>query len=124
MMNETIMEDSLLSAVLRKLPLIRSAPNKSELLLGPSVKSINATNHTATLDNGDEISFKRCLIAVGTTTRNSPIGNVVARNAARFVSGAQSKVDWRRIDNVFQQNAQLQIAGEVSRAHMTVVGGG
>ncbi|KAI0564379.1 FAD/NAD(P)-binding [Gracilaria domingensis] len=122
--DEPSMEDNLISAVLKRIALISSTPKKPELLIGPSVKSINATNRTAILDNGDQIAFRRCLIAVGSTMPDIPVGKVVARDAEGLVSGAQSVCDWGRIDQVFQQNARLQRTGEVNRAHMTVVGGG
>lgn len=94
-----------------------------EIVIGPKVKSIDASERTAKLCDGSEISFERCLIAVGSTIPEIPIGKVVSRDAAGLVSGAQSKPDWEAIETVIQDGEQAFNSSE-SRPHLTVVGGG
>ncbi|CAN8072814.1 unnamed protein product [Agarophyton chilense] len=118
--DEPTQQDSFLSAIFNRIPFIHTTSKQPEFLIGPSVKSINATNRIATLDNGDEVSFKRCLIAVGSTMPDIPIGKVISHDAERLVSGAQSGHDWERIDRVLQYTDSQ----EENRAHITVVGGG
>lgn len=101
----------------------KRAPSKvPEIVIGPTVKNIDISERIATLSDGSEVGFQRCLIAVGSTIPKIPIGKVVSRDAVSLVSGAQSKSDWRAIDDVIRDGEQAMSSD--CRAHLTVVGGG
>lgn len=103
---------------------ISGAVRNPEILIGRSVKKIDSASRVAVLDDGVEIGFERCLIAVGSSVPQVPIGKVVSRDAAKLVSGAQSKADWDRIDSIVQQGLEKAQGSQGARPHLTVVGGG
>lgn len=100
------------------------AGKSPEIVIGRRVKTIDAAKRIAILDDATEISFERCLIAVGSSVPDIPIGTVVSRNAAILVSCAQSTSDWNRIDSLIQEGFGTSSDSQQSRAHLTVVGGG
>lgn len=95
-----------------------------EIVIGPRVMKIDASRRVAILDDATEITFEKCLIAVGSTIPDIPIGKIVSREAASLVSGVQTKSDWKLIDSVIQQGKETPLPSGESRAHLTIVGGG
>lgn len=97
-----------------------------DIVIGPRVKALDSANRIALLDDGTEVSFERCLIAVGSTIPDIPVGKVVSRDASNLVSGAQSNSDWRHMNEVVRENyiPSPISAEEDMRAHVTIVGGG
>lgn len=97
-----------------------------EVVIGPKVTKLDAVNRVATLDDGAQISFERCLIAVGTNVPDIPFGRVVSTEAKTLVSGAQSTSEWRHINETIQSKFVPAISGKHDgcRAHVTIVGGG
>lgn len=103
---------------------ISSSGQEPEILVGRSVRKIDSSSRVAILDNGSEVAFERCLIAVGGSIPEIPIGKVVSRDAANLVSGAQSSEDWERIDSIVRDGLQKAKDSGQARPHLTVVGGG
>lgn len=106
-------------------PLSVALPSRSpEIVIGPKVQEIDVASRTAVLDNGSQITFDRCLIAVGSSLPDIPIGRVISKEAAALVSGAQTQTDWQAIDAVIQDGEAFTTDADAGRAHVTVVGGG
>lgn len=95
-----------------------------EIVLGPRVTKVNSSHRIATLDDSTEITFEKCLIAVGNAIPDIPVGKVVSKDASSLVSGAQTISDWNLIDSVIRQGSETPLPSGESRAHLTVVGGG
>lgn len=100
------------------------AGQSPEIVIGRRIKTIDVAKRIAILDDATELSFERCLIAVGSSVPDVPIGKVVSRNAESLISGAQSTSDWNRIDSLIQEGFGTPPDPQHSRAHLTVVGGG
>lgn len=94
-----------------------------EILIGPTVESVDTASRTATLDDGTLISFQRCLLAVGADIPDIPIGKVISHDAAALVSGIQSRENWQRIERLIRDNYIPGVHRD-TRAHVTIVGGG
>lgn len=101
--------------------------NEAEVLIGPRVISLDCGNRIATLDDGLKLSFERCLIAVGTSMPDIPVGKVVSTSAENLVSGAQTRSDWRHINSIIPETSvpyHSTKANGMQPPHLTVVGGG
>lgn len=112
--------------------MVLKAPKSAELVIGPRVIEINPVTRTITLDDGTNVSFEKCLIAVGASPPPIPVGKVVSHDASGLVGTAWSRSDWRNIHTVLHNGTinrdLLQTQGsdaeKSGRAHFTVVGGG
>lgn len=115
---------SLYSALPRLSP---SPPKSAEIITGHEVTELDPTSRLITLDDGTQISFEKCLIAVGVSPPPIPIGKVVSHDAFHLVGSAWSSADWHTIDNVIRDATSLDLSSETSgpsnRVHFTVVGG-
>ncbi|PXF49412.1 Apoptosis-inducing factor 1, mitochondrial [Gracilariopsis chorda] len=120
----TELQNGIFSALVGKILSAFPTSKGPEIVIGPCVESIDTTRRVATLDNGDQVSFRRCLIAVGSEMPDIPLGKVVSADAAGLVSGAQSLSDWRRINDVFHDSGRTRNAVPDYRRHVTIVGGG
>lgn len=103
-------------------------PKSAEIIVGRKVAELDPTSRAVTLDDGMQISFEKCLIAVGVSPPPIPIGKVVSQNASHLVGTAWSSTDWHNINglirNAFSTNASSPSTESSGRAHITVVGGG
>lgn len=107
---------------------VSQSPSKSpEIITGRKVTELDPTSRLVTLDDGTQISFEKCLIAVGVSPPPIPIGKVVSHDASHLTGTAWSSTDWQTIDNIIRDADSTDLVSASSesfnRAHFTVVGG-
>lgn len=117
----------MVTAMSSSFPVPFSTSEKPNIVIGQSIKALNPSSRIATLNNGSEIAFEKCLIAIGSTPVQIPIGKVVSNEASGLVGTAHSESDWHRINSIIQSSALTASADDTNshtRAHFTVVGCG
>ncbi|XP_055856422.1 putative apoptosis-inducing factor 1, mitochondrial isoform X2 [Episyrphus balteatus] len=78
---------------------------------GYAVKKIDPKNRVATLDDGTEIQYEKCLLATGCTPKNLPAFENAPKNVQDKIMFYRSPNDFEKLKKLVDENKSITIVG-------------